>query len=151
MSVTTAFAPIRVGQLELQFLQDASTTNGKLSIFEVTIPPGAFSPPTHFHDVEEVVYGIEGVLTFTVDGVAHEIRAGQSLSVPANAVHRFDNMHDVPCKVLSVQTPGTIGPAFYQEIGTALAEAQAAGTKPEPAKMVGIMASHGLTAVPPKA
>ncbi|MDB5100103.1 MAG: Cupin 2 conserved barrel domain protein [Cyanobacteria bacterium RYN_339] len=137
---------IHVGMLEINFIATPEQTRGALSIFEVVIPPGAKSPPTHFHDVEEVVYGIEGVLTFMVDGVAHEIRAGEGLVVPANAVHRFDNLHAEPCKVLSVQTPGTIGPDFYREVGVAVS----AGP-PDPAKMVAIMASHGLTAVPPKA
>jgi hypothetical protein len=53
--------------------------------------------------------------------------------------------------VLTVQTPGTIRPDFYREVGEAIAAAKAAGVAPEPSQMVGIMNRHGLTPVPPKA
>jgi len=48
--------------------------------------------PAHSHDhYEETIYGIEGVLTWTVDGRLIDLGPGQALCIPRGAVHRFDN------------------------------------------------------------
>jgi quercetin dioxygenase-like cupin family protein len=143
----TTHETIYVGQTEVQFIADAAQTRGALSVFTAAVPPGAKAPPAHFHDVEEVVYGLEGVLTFHVNGTRHEIRPGDSLIIPGGVEHRFENVHEGLAKVLTVQTPGIIGPDFYREAGAVLN----AGGPPDPARMVQIMARHGLTAIPPRA
>jgi quercetin dioxygenase-like cupin family protein len=48
--------------------------------------------PAHSHaHYEETVYGIDGVLTWTVDGKLIDVVPGQALCIPRGAVHRFDN------------------------------------------------------------
>ena len=48
--------------------------------------------PAHSHDhYEETVYGIAGVLTWTVDGIPIDVGPGQALCIPRGAIHRFDN------------------------------------------------------------
>jgi quercetin dioxygenase-like cupin family protein len=147
MPATVTSEVIHLGQTQVQFIATAEQTRGALSIFTAAVAPGAKAPPAHFHDVEEVVYGLEGVLTFYVDGVRMELQPGESLLITANVEHRFANESDAPAKVLTVQTPGTIGPDFYRESAALLG----AGGPPDPARMVAIMTKHGLMAVPPKA
>src|SRR5687767_5326902 len=83
---------IRAGQLEIRFLLDGDDTGGRISMFEFIVPAGAKVPAPHYHEhVDEVAYGLEGVLTFTVDGGAHEIGPGDRCFIPRGAVHHFVN------------------------------------------------------------
>ena len=104
--------------------------------------------PAHSHDhYEETIYGIEGVLTWTVDGKLIDVGPGQALCIPRGAVHRFDNNGNEDVKVLCVITPAAIGPQYFLEM--AEADSAAAGGPPNRAKMVEIMRRHGLTPAPP--
>jgi quercetin dioxygenase-like cupin family protein len=132
---------IRVGQLELRFLVDDAASRGALCMFEMTVPGGAKVPAPHFHrDVDEAVYGLEGVLTYTVDGVQHRIGAGAHLFSPRGAVHHFANTDAAPARVLTVLTPASIGPAYFREIGALVGR----GGPPDPTQVKDIMLRHGL-------
>lgn len=138
--------PIRIGDLELNYIVDPADNGGTLDMFEVVIPADASVPVPHFHkDVDEVVYVLAGSLTMTLDGTVRELKAGDSCSVPRGTVHHFVNRHAETVRALSVQTPGSIGPAYYTEMAAAFA----AGT-PDPKILGGIMLKHGLVPVPPK-
>ena len=72
---------IRIGSLRLNFLIDDADNGGKLTMFDMTVPEQAKVPAAHFHrDFEEAWYG--GTLTLTLDGVAHQLKAGDALFVP---------------------------------------------------------------------
>ena len=60
-------------------------------------------------------HGIEGVLTWTVDGKSFDIGPGQALCIPRGAVHRFDNDGTEDAKVLCAISPAAIGPQFFRE------------------------------------
>lgn len=65
---------IRIGQIELRFLLDGDDTAGRMVVFEFTVPPAARVPAPHYHEhVDEMVYGLDSELTFTVDGMPHRI------------------------------------------------------------------------------
>jgi quercetin dioxygenase-like cupin family protein len=136
---------IRVGQLELRFLFSGAETGNALTMFEMTVPPGARVPGAHFHiEVDEAVYGMEGELTYTIEGVKHSIRPGDRVFAPRGKVHHFVNDGPVPAKVLSVLTPGSIGPDYFRDIAAVVS----AGGPPDPAKIAAVMARHGLVAAP---
>ena len=60
---------IRLGQMEIRFLLDGDDTGERMAMFEFVVPPGAKVPAPHYHEqVDEAIYGLEGALTFTVDG-----------------------------------------------------------------------------------
>src|SRR5512136_3301278 len=84
---------IRLGPLAIRFLITAETSGGSVALFELTVPAGQrLAAPAHSHDhYEETIYGIEGVLTWTVDGKRIDVGPGQALCIPRGAVHRFDN------------------------------------------------------------
>jgi quercetin dioxygenase-like cupin family protein len=65
--------PIRVAGIEVQFLVDAGDSGGSSTAFVVRVAPGAGTPPPHSHGgFDETVYGIDGVFTYTVDGVKQQ-------------------------------------------------------------------------------
>ena len=85
---------IKIGSLRIRFLLTGEDSNGNVSVFEIFIPVGQKLPaPAHKNDAyEEILYGIEGGLTWTVDGMPIEVGPGQALCIPLGAVHRFDNL-----------------------------------------------------------
>src|SRR5574337_245588 len=80
--------------------------------FELMVPGAQrLAAPAHSHDhYEETIYGIEGALTWTVDGQQIEVGPGQALCIPRGAVHRFDNHGTREAKALCVITHAAIGP-----------------------------------------
>ena len=103
---------IRIGPIEIRFLLDGDDTAGRLSVFEFLVPPGVRVPAPHYHEqVDEVAYGLEGVLTFTVDGRDNRIGPGDRCFIPRGAVHHFVNAGTEPTRTLSVLTPLSLGPS----------------------------------------
>ena len=139
---------IRLGPLTVRFLVTGEDSNGSLAIFEVSVPGAQrLAAPAHSHDhYEETVYGIEGVLTWTVDGKQIDVRPGQALCIPRGAVHRFDNNGSQDVKALCVITPAAIGPRYFREAAEVLEAA--AGGPPDRAKIAEIMIRHGLRPAP---
>ena len=140
---------IRLGPLGIRFLVTGDDANDSVAVFELTVPGSQkLAAPAHSHDhYEETIYGIEGVLTWTVDGRPIDVGPGQALCIPRGAVHRFDNNGTEDVKALCVITPAAIGPQYFRE--SAEAVNAAAGGPPDRAKMVEIMRRHGLTPAPP--
>lgn len=151
LHVNPADETIRVGLLTVRFLLTAENSNGSIAAFEVTVPGGQRLPaPAHSHDrYEETIYGIDGVLTWTVDGKQIDVGPGQALCIPRGAIHRFDNQGSRDVKALCVITPAVLGPGYFHE--TAEVFKAAAGGPPDRAKIVEIMRRHGLTPAPPQA
>jgi quercetin dioxygenase-like cupin family protein len=88
------------------------------------VAPGAKVPVAHSHDAyEETIYGIEGVLTMTVDGQTHEIKPGEALCIRRGAVHRFDNFHPGTVRMLAIVSLGILRPDFFREVAAILAAA----------------------------
>src|SRR5215467_4218287 len=107
---------IRLGQIEVRFLLDADETNGSVALFEFTVPARAKVPAPHSHaHYDETIYGITGIVTFTLDGKAVPIGPGESCFIRRGVVHGFDNRQPVDAKALAVVTPALIGPAFFKE------------------------------------
>jgi quercetin dioxygenase-like cupin family protein len=136
--------------LTVRFLLTGDNSNGSIAAFELMVPAAQRLPaPAHSHDhYEESIYGIEGVLTWTVDGKQIDVGPGQALCIPRGAVHRFDNNTSQNVKVLCVITPAAIGPEYFRETFAVLNAA--AGGRPDRAKMAEIMRRHGLTPVAPQ-
>src|SRR4029079_17172752 len=83
---------IQVGALSVRFLVEAADSDGSVSVFECFVPAQSKMPSPHSHDaVEETIYGLEGVTTWTIDGRAIEIARGDAFCVRRGAVHGFDN------------------------------------------------------------
>jgi quercetin dioxygenase-like cupin family protein len=142
--MSKATEEIRIGELAIRFLLEGKDTGGALAMFEFEVPSGGKVPAAHSHDAyEETIYGIQGVMTFTVDGMAEEIRPSEVLCIQRGAVHRFDNLHWETAKCLAVLTPGILGPEFFREVASVLKAS--AGGPPNLSAIGEVMRRHGLT------
>src|SRR5437667_2753716 len=112
---------IRVGDLGIRFLVEGEESGGSVAVFEFDVPAGAKVAAAHSHDgYEETIYGLEGVLTWTVEGVPVDVGSGVALCIRRGAVHHFDNTHDVDAKALAIVTPGILGPDYFREVAAIL-------------------------------
>ena len=140
-------AEIMIGGLAIRFLLEGKSSGGSVAMFEFDVPAGALVPIAHSHDAyEETIFGLGGVLTFTVDGQKTDVGPGHVLCIARGAVHRFDNFGSSDAKMLAVVTPGVLGPDYFREIASIVAAA--AGGPPNPAAIAEVMRRHGLTPVP---
>jgi quercetin dioxygenase-like cupin family protein len=148
VSVNPADETIGAGPLAVRFLLTGEHSLGSVAAFELSVGGGhRLAAPAHSHDhYEETIYGLEGVLTWTVSGTPIEVGPGQALCIPRGAIHRFDNPGPQDAKALCVITPAAIGPAYFREVFE-LARS-AAGGPPDRIKMAEIMRRHGLTPAP---
>jgi quercetin dioxygenase-like cupin family protein len=148
LDVNPSDEAIRLGPLMVRFLITGENSNGTLAAFEVVVPGAQrLAAPAHSHDhYEETIYGIEGVLTWTVDGKQIDVGPGQALCIPRGAIHRFDNNGTEDAKALCVITPAAIGPQYFREAAEVINEAS--GGPPDRVKMAEIMRRHGLTPAP---
>ena len=138
---------IRVGDLTIRFLVEGGESGGSVAVFEFDVPAGAKVAVGHSHDgYEETIYGLEGVLTWTIEGVSVDVGPGEALCIPRGAVHQFDNTGDVDAKALAVVTPGILGPDYFREVAAILDAA--AGGPPDLAALAAVMRRHGLTPAP---
>ncbi len=140
---------VHLGPLTVRFLLAGDHSTGSVAAFEVLVPAAErLAAPAHSHDhYEETVYGVAGVLTWTVDGTPIDVAPGDALCIPRGAVHRFDNNGSQDATALCVITPAAIGPQYFREAAEWLAAA--AGGPPDRARMAEIMRRHGLTPAPP--
>jgi quercetin dioxygenase-like cupin family protein len=135
--------------LSVRFLLSGEKSNGSVAVFELVVVAGQSLPaPAHSHDhFEETIYGLEGVLTWTVDGKQIDVGPGQALCIPRGAVHRFDNNGSRDAKTLCVITPAVIDPTYFREAFAILG----AGGSPDRQKMADLMRRYGLRPAAPPA
>ena len=74
---------IQIGPIAIRFLLTGDDSGGSASVFEFSVPAGErLAAPAHKNDAyKEILYGIEGVLTWTVDGTPIEVGPGQALCI----------------------------------------------------------------------
>jgi len=137
----------RAGQIEVRFLLESKDSNGQLALFEFTVPAGAKVPAPHSHShYDETIYGLEGVMTFTVNGQPVDIVAGETCFIPRGAVHGFNNLKPANAKALAVVTPALIGPDYFREMAAIVN----AGGPPDLEKIKAVMTKHGLVPALPQ-
>ena len=145
---TSTREEIGVGALAIRFLLEGEESGGSLAVFEFDVPAGAKVAAAHSHDgYEETIYGLAGVLAWTIEGTPADVGPGDALCIPRGAVHRFDNVGDVDATALAIVTPGILGPDYFREVAEIVAAT--AGGPPDLAAIAAVMRRHGLTPVPP--
>lgn len=94
-------------------------TNGRFSVMDMHIPPGG-GPPLHRHDFEETFIVLEGEIEATFRGRKMSVRAGETINLPANAPHRFQNVSKLPVRMICICSPA--GPEnYFRELGVPVA------------------------------
>jgi quercetin dioxygenase-like cupin family protein len=138
---------IKVGELSIRFLVEGEETAGSVAVFEFDVPAGAKVASAHSHDgYDETIYGVEGILTWTVEGTPNDVGPGEAIFIPRGAVHHFDNTQDIDAKALAIVTPGILGPDYFHEVA-AILDATVGGP-PDFAAIGAVMRRHGLTPAP---
>jgi len=138
---------IQVGQVTINFLLETADTKGSVAMFEFSVPSGAKVPLPHYHEhYDETIYGLDGVITFTVEGKPVDIAQGESYFIPRGVVHGFNNFTNENSKALAVITPALLGSNFFEEC----AKIVNAGGPPNIGKLNEVMKRHGLVPVLPK-
>jgi len=141
---TMAQEEIRIGGIDVRFLLEGEQTNGALAMFEFGVASGTKVPAPHSHDAfDETIYGLEGVLTWTVGGEMHQVGPGEVLTIPRGVVHGFNNTGESDARALALVTPGLLGPAYFREAAEIVE--RAAGGPPDLAALAAVMRGHGLT------
>jgi quercetin dioxygenase-like cupin family protein len=142
----TAHEAIQVGALSVRFLVDADESGLSVSVFECKVPANARMPAPHSHDdFDETVFGLDGVITFTVGGERTDLNSGEALFIPRRVIHGFSNEGDVDARMLAVISPGLLGSSYFSDVADVLA----GGGPPDLEKIGEVMRRHGLTPAPP--
>ena len=141
---TSTREEIEVGELAIRFLIEGDASAGSVAVFEFDVPAGSKVAAAHSHDgYEETIYGLKGVLTWTLEGVQTDVGPGDALCIRRGVVHQFDNRGDVDARALAIVTPGILGPDYFREVAAILDAA--AGGPPDLAAIGAVMKRHGLT------
>jgi len=94
-----------------EFLVPADRTDGKLAVFQATMP-GGFSPPRHIHTREDEVFVVlEGEVWFDIDGERQLAGPGASVYMPRGVPHTF-RVKSPSARMLGIMTPGTFEQLF---------------------------------------
>jgi quercetin dioxygenase-like cupin family protein len=103
------------GGAEFRITRSASETAGERVEMEVTLPPGAPSPPRHFHPKQEEEWTVlAGTLSVYVDGDWRTLREGESASIARGKVHTLRNDSGDVVRVRDVHVPA-LGFQEYME------------------------------------
>src|SRR5437667_12215520 len=116
MMTTSAREEIKVGEMAIRFLIEGERTAGAVAVFEFDVPARAKVAAAHSHDgYEETIYGLEGVLSWTIEDTTTDVGPSEALVIPRGAVHHSANTGDVDAKALAIVTPGVLGPDFSRD------------------------------------
>lgn len=86
--------------------KSAADTGGERVEMEITLPPGAPSPPRHFHPRQEEEWEmLAGTLSVYVGDRWRSLEPGQSVSIPSGQVHTLRNRSNETVRVRDVHVP----------------------------------------------
>jgi quercetin dioxygenase-like cupin family protein len=137
-------------------LVSGKDTAGRYCLIDMHIPPGG-GPPPHRHDFEEMFSILEGEIEATFRGRKTIIRSGDTVNIPANAPHQFQNKSEQPARLLCLCSPAG-QEEFFKEVGVSVATRT---TPPTPldedaeaafiAKVKALAPKYRTTLLPPQA
>jgi quercetin dioxygenase-like cupin family protein len=94
-------------------------TASRYVLIDMYILPGG-GPPHHRHDFEEMFSILEGEIEATLRGKQRIIRAGETIKIPANAPHQFQNKSRQPARMLALCSPAGLE-EFFRKVGVPVA------------------------------
>lgn len=104
----------------------AAETGGRLTLVEVSDPPGVEAPLHVHHCEDEAFWILEGDVTFTVGGTTIEATAGDFVFGPRDVPHAY-RVGDTGSRMLFVLTPGG-----FEDLIRATSDPAASLTLPPP-------------------
>ncbi len=94
-------------------------TDGRYCLIDMHIPPGG-GPPRHRHDFEESFTILEGEIEVIFRGAKSIAQAGETVNIPANAPHQFQNKSEQAARLLCICSPSG-QEDFFMEVGVPVA------------------------------
>ena len=94
-------------------------TDGQYCLIDMHVPPGG-GPPPHRHDFEESFTVLEGEIETVFRGEKSIVRTGETVNIPANAPHQFQNKSEKAARLLCICTPAG-QEEFFMEVGVPVA------------------------------
>ena len=124
---------------EMIFKALAASSSGDLSLMERTLPPGGRQPPPHRHtNCSEAYFGLDGLVTVTVEGASRTLGREDFVLVPRGTGHTFGNRSGEPARLLVIHAPAM--DAYFAELD-ALWSRQ---TPPSPEEERALMSRYGM-------
>ena len=124
---------------EMWFKATATSTQGRFSLMERTLPPGGRMPPPHRHvGNDEAYFVLDGIVEFHVAGDVFDGGHGTFVLVQAGEAHTFGNTGTDPARLLVLHAPAL--DAYFADL-----EALWGGPEP-PDRQVeqALMQRHGM-------
>ncbi len=106
-------------------------TAGRYCLIDMHVPPGG-GPPPHRHDFEEMFTVLEGEIEATFRGQHSTVRAGETINIPANSPHQFQNKSKQTARLLCLCSPAGME-EFFMEIGVPVPTRTSPPPKPDEA------------------
>lgn len=94
-------------------------TAGRYCLIDMHVPPGG-GPPPHRHDFEESFTVLEGEIEVTFRDERRMARTGETVNIPANAPHNFQNKSEHNARLLCICAPAGQD-EFFLQIGIPVA------------------------------
>ncbi|HLW03720.1 MAG TPA: cupin domain-containing protein [Ktedonobacterales bacterium] len=97
---------IPLGPIQMRILEDGHTTDHRLGIGEITLPPHTEGPLQHRHARhDEGFYVVSGTARFTVGDTTYDAPPRTLVMVPPGVPHTFANPGDQAVVMLNTFTP----------------------------------------------
>lgn len=102
-----------VNRDKVSFLKTCAETGGEVTLCELEVFPyaqGTSKMPLHYHlSYAETFRVIHGELTVRRDKETIRLKNGESVTIPINTTHSFNNESSAPVKVILEISPGSEG------------------------------------------
>ena len=116
---TTVWMP---GGVKTEIHLRSEDTGGAFCLLRDELPPGWELPPHRHRHEAETMHVLEGEMAVTVNGRESLVRAGETVQVPAGALHCGRNAGAGPLRRVVLFSPGGME-RFFLEAGAASPEA----------------------------
>jgi len=133
---------IQLGPVRMRILEDGTTTEHRLALAELTLPPHTEGPPQHRHARhDEGFYVVSGNPAFTVGKSTYQAGPGTLVMIPPGVPHTFANPGNDDAVLLNTFTPD-----LYVQYFRDLRELIAAGQQLTPETTIEVMSRYSTTA-----
>ena len=94
-------------------------TDNQFCVIDMHVPPGG-GPGPHRHDFEETFIVLDGEMEVTFRGKKSTVRAGDTINIPSNAPHQFQNASSESVRMICICSPAG-NDKFFLEVGVPVA------------------------------
>ena len=93
------------GSLIRELLHPALHGNGRLSLAEAVVAPGAVTALHRHHRAEEIYHVLAGTGRMTLGAEQFPLASGDTVCIPPGQPHRLENTGSVPLRILCCCAP----------------------------------------------